>query len=1603
MLNSITRDIKAFLRRSRNTSGRTKRRIRSLYAFRQQTCAVQAEVVEQRILPATFVVNSLSPGIGADGVASFTLQMAVDSANTTPEADVIQFHHGVTGTVKLNGSPLQITAPVTIVGNGANQTVLDAQQQSRIFQVFGAGTNLTLRNMTLTNGRTTDDAAAGGGIQANIGTTLVVESCLLINNSTEGQGAEGGAIYGNQAEVILRNTSVVRNHTSKVQSNGGGISVWRGKLTVDQSTISGNTTVSGNVGKLEAFANGGGIYTTSSTVILRQSTVTENRASSGGGIYDVGRTVAIPSDQADCIDSPEDPQCPDEGDGGGGTDPVVDYVSDVVIQNSIIAGNMDYSISSPQLQSPRSFSTPDIAFKKGFQIDYSLIGDNSNYFDLRENGNLQVQRIENVHHYLVGSSNGRPKPNGDPGDYGPTGFGIVIPGLGPLRDNGNGLLTHTLLPDSPALNVASDAYKPFAFDQRGTPVPRVFGGQSLFGSQVPLIDMGAVEAFQVKGPIVVSSAADEVDGDTSSGHLSLREAVALANASLGSNTILFADSLNGVKLNLSLGQMDITEPLTILGNGAKNTIIDAQKDSRIFALTNQAQIVSITGITLMNGFANGGGAIRSTAGASLTLNECALSGNSTSGTGDAGGAIFWGGGTLEIINSTLSGNSTKGFSADGGAIFVDSGTVKISQCTLSGNSTEFGNGAAIFARSGSVTVLQSTVTGNVAAEGTCGGIFNAIASVTINNSIVAGNTDKDGDSDLRHSQSPGILASYSLIGTSKGTSYVPTGATSPDSRGNLIGGLGVVSGSGVAIIDPKLEPLKDNGGPTLTHGLLPGSPALDRGSNFLASPFQADQRGRAYGGAYVRNVYGRVDMGAFEATTGITFQGSNGDDVFVVDYSASKTTGFVTITRGGSPALGGTSSGSILDQGTPGRIPTTIPFRIDGLNGKDTVRVIGTSDADTIAVTGEGVRVNNYVPFVNVNIEQSVLAAGNRNSGTSDIYKFDADSPLGSFVVSSSYRDTIDFSPGSLPVRVDLSTGGTQRINANLFLRLPSAALQELSVIGSSGNDTLLGNRWNNRLDGNGGNDLLRGGGGNDLLFGGLGDDEFIFGDPAWGLPEFDTIIDVGGNDALDFSPAKDAVSVDLSLSSIQRVQSFRTIQIKTGTDIENVIGGSGGDHLSGSSLDNALIGNGGNDVLNGKAGNDSLDGGKGKDTYVFDIPDADEADIVTDIADIDTFDFKALKSAVKIDLGVTSVQDVHSKRTLQLASASQIENVIGGFGNDTLTGNSLNNLLTGGPGNDTYVFRPALNAEADSVSDSSGIDTLDFSALAVPIEVSLNNSGNQRVHTLRTLSLNSSIQFENVIGGSGNDLLTGNANDNLLEGNGGNDLLNGKSGSDTLNGGIGNDRYIFDPASRREADRVSDAGGVDTLDFSSLTIPVMLDLGSTQTQNVHNLRTLQLGSASQMENAVGGSNDDILFGNSLNNTLTGNNGNDVLIGGAGNDELWGGAGRDILIGGLGADLLHGGANQDILIAGRTIYDAEIESLKGIRKEWTSPRTYGNRVARLQAGVGAPTVALKFGSNVFADNGERDLLTGDAGIDWYFSSIEDVLTDLENLEINTMS
>ncbi|QKE65475.1 M10 family metallopeptidase C-terminal domain-containing protein [Aquipseudomonas campi] len=398
------------------------------------------------------------------------------------------------------------------------------------------------------------------------------------------------------------------------------------------------------------------------------------------------------------------------------------------------------------------------------------------------------------------------------------------------------------------------------------------------------------------------------------------------------------------------------------------------------------------------------------------------------------------------------------------------------------------------------------------------------------------------------------------------------------------------------------------------------------------------------------------------------------------------------------------------------------------------------------------------------------------------------------------------------------------------------------------------------------------------------------------------------GSDTVDLSFISAASTINLSKTASQNTQGAGS---DTFINIENLYGSRYNDNFTGNAAGNVLNGRAGNDVLDGREGADWLIGGDGSDTYFVD----NTGDIVSETNTNATTG------------GTDTVNSYLSRYTL----GANIENGrITASSTASLTGNSLNNILYAGAGNNV-------------LNGGSGSDTASYLYAGSAVTVSLANTAAQATGGSGSDTLTA---IENLTGSNYNDKLTGNSANNKLSGGLGNDVLNGGAGADNMIGGDGSDNYYVDHASDVVSETNADAstGGTDTI-FSYLA-------GYNLGTNIENARILATGSANLTGNSLnnvlmagngnnvlnGGSGIDTasyayagsavtislsstsaqatkgsgsdtltsienLTGSNYNDTLIGNSASNTLNGGSGNDRLTGGAGKDTLIGGAGNDV----------------------------------------------------------------------------------------------------
>jgi CSLREA domain-containing protein len=340
--------------------------------------------------------------------------------------------------------------------------------------------------------------------------------------------------------------------------------------------------------------------------------------------------------------------------------------------------------------------------------------------------------------------------------------------------------------------------------------------------------------------ITVNTFADEVVDD---GNCSLREAIRAANldiavdacpAGSGADSIylptgVYTLSIPGAGEDMGMtGDLDIRSDMTITGSGEGATIVDGGGLDRVFHVVGTDQ-VTIANLTVRNGSVQtagiyGGGGILNQAGI-VIVEHLVLEANHAANTGGGidnhsnllvdkvtffqntatVGAGLFNDSQLSVVNSTFAQNNA---SHSGGGLDNNADGATIKNSTFSGNSADQGGG--IFS-AGEMTLLNLTIVGN-----SSGLNNNGVNPVRIKNSIIALST-----------------VSSDCIGGGPLTS-----------QGNNIDGdksCNFNLSTDQSGIDPQVEALTDNGGPTLTQALKAGSPAIDRGDNTDCP--QTDQRG----------------------------------------------------------------------------------------------------------------------------------------------------------------------------------------------------------------------------------------------------------------------------------------------------------------------------------------------------------------------------------------------------------------------------------------------------------------------------------------------------------------------------------------------------------------------------------------------------------------------------------------------------------------------------------------------------------------------------------------------------------------------------------------
>ncbi len=341
----------------------------------------------------------------------------------------------------------------------------------------------------------------------------------------------------------------------------------------------------------------------------------------------------------------------------------------------------------------------------------------------------------------------------------------------------------------------------------------------------------------------------------------LRAAIEEANAYPGIDVIelpagVFNLTLTGVgKDTTTTGDLDITDSLTITGKGAERTFIDGKELDRIFHIIGSGTTVTLKKITLINGkisdqtpgYPKGGGAIRNEG--TLHLENVVLLDHQTTGGGSSDlGGILYNSGTCHVVHSTLQG----GKAYEGGAFYNEYGAkMTILSSTISTNDAVIGAGGANY---GVLEIKNSTFSTNGSSQTVFGGGLENRHYVSILHATFAFNRAIHGGG--ISNRSPLYLHNTILGNNTGGDCYEPHYLYSIGSNLDSDGSCILTEASDITGRDPGFQTLKNNGGNTMTHTLLPLSPGRDAGTFTAELPY--DQRGKR------RPQGSSVDIGAVE-------------------------------------------------------------------------------------------------------------------------------------------------------------------------------------------------------------------------------------------------------------------------------------------------------------------------------------------------------------------------------------------------------------------------------------------------------------------------------------------------------------------------------------------------------------------------------------------------------------------------------------------------------------------------------------------------------------------------------------------------------------------
>ncbi|SDW52437.1 choice-of-anchor Q domain-containing protein [Thiocapsa roseopersicina] len=684
-------------------------------------------------------------------------------------------------------------APPAFAACGGVTTVSDEAQLNDAIAAFNADTTSDSCVFTI---RLDADIALNESTTP-IRNVISGKSMIIEGDGHQVDGQDGVNVQGfdgMQPFAIESGTVVTMNDLTVTRGKPvGDGALKRGGGIRNEGTLTLNRcTIAGN----SVDRRGGGIANRG-TLVIDSSTISGNVAGTttggsalGGGIYSEGGSVTITNSTISGNDA----------DSGG----LQDWGGGIFATGSLTLDSVTITDNFSTEGRGIYVDTVDGVLTIGNTILSGNVADADCYFDASGTGSVQDQG-----HNLFVDSEGCGFVDGVNNNI------LSRPFLEDLADNGGPTQTHApQLLVSPAIDAGSTG---LTVDQRGAARPS--------GAAA---DIGAYESQEGCGD-APWSVTNQVE---------LSAAIECFNGKIdpGVYTISIDHGISATASTAPIDNATAGVELVIEGNGNSgdwNGSLFPGVDVRPF-LIQAGTTVTINDFSITGGKVEGterGGGIRNLG--NLTINRCTITGNRSELNG--GGINNAPGAVMEINDSTISGNQLVGDdSGETGGGIENEGSLTIKNSTISGNTSSNDGGGIATSRA---LVLDSvTVTGNsVSGAGAAGaGVYvGGFGTLTARNSILAGNS---GAEDCTSFISPATDAGHNLVQTQY-------------SCGFTNGVNGTIVGQ-----NPLLGVLRNNGGPTRTHALLSGSPAIDAGATALTT----DQRG------YARPSGAADDIGAFE-------------------------------------------------------------------------------------------------------------------------------------------------------------------------------------------------------------------------------------------------------------------------------------------------------------------------------------------------------------------------------------------------------------------------------------------------------------------------------------------------------------------------------------------------------------------------------------------------------------------------------------------------------------------------------------------------------------------------------------------------------------------